>query len=131
MDTALWIVQGFLALVMATAGTAKTVLPREKLATRMHWAASWPRWRIKLLGVAELAGAIGLIAPAATGIAPALTSIAALCLAVLMAGAVHTHQRLKKSFVAPMVIGVLCVVTAIGRWPGANVAAQLWSAARF
>ena len=118
MNTALWIVQGFLALVMATVGTAKTVLPREKLATRMHWAGSWPRWRIKLLGIAELAGAVGLIAPSAMGIAPVLTSIAALCLAVLMAGAARTHQRLGESLVPPLLIGLLCVATAIGRFPG-------------
>lgn len=118
MNMALWIVQGFVALVMAMAGTVKTVLPREKLAMRMHWAATWPRGRIRLLGIAEVAGAVGLVAPAATGIAPFLTPIAALCLAVLMAGAVRTHVRLGESFVPPVVIGLLCVVTAVGRLRG-------------
>jgi len=81
----------------------------------MHWAASWPSGRIKLLGLAELAGAVGLVAPVATGVAPVLTPIAALCLAVLMTGAVRTHQRLREPVVPPLVIGFLCVAVAAGR----------------
>ena len=71
MNAALWTVQISLALVMMV----KLVLPRERLAPRVHWAATWPRWRIKLLGLAELAGAVGLVVPEATGIAPLLTPI--------------------------------------------------------
>lgn len=115
LNTSLWIAQAFVALVVVLAGTTKLVFAREQLEKRMHWAASWPRWRIKLLGLAEVAGAVGLVAPAATGIAPVLTPIAALCLAVLMAGAVRTHQRLGEGFVPAVVIGVLCVGLAAGR----------------
>ena len=98
MNTALWIAQGFVALIVTLTGTAKLVLAREQLARKMHWAATWPRGRIKLLGLAEVAGAVGLVLPTATGIAPVLTPIAALCLAVLMAGAIHTHRRLGEGF---------------------------------
>lgn len=115
MNTALWIVQGFVALVVAITGSSKVVLPREKLARHMHWAASWPRERIKLLGLAEVAGAVGLVIPMATGIAPALTPIAAVCLAVLMAGAIQTHRRLGESFAPATLVGVLCLGIAAGR----------------
>ena len=54
LNTSLWIVQGFVAAVVALAGGVKLILPREPLASKMHWAASWPRWRIKLLGLAEV-----------------------------------------------------------------------------
>ncbi len=81
----------------------------------MHWAPSWPRWRIKLLGLAELAGALGLVAPVATGIAPVLTPVAALCLAALMVGAARTHGRLGEPIVPPLVIGALCLCIAAGR----------------
>lgn len=114
-STLLWVAQGFVALVVALTGTIKLVLPREQLAKRMRWAADWPRGRIKLLGLAEVAGAVGLLLPAATGIAPLLTPIAASCLAVLMVGAVQTHRRLGEGFVPPLVIGVLCVAIAAGR----------------
>jgi hypothetical protein len=109
LNATLWIADGFVAFVTALTGTAKVVLPRETLATRMHWAGAWPRWRIKLLGLAELAGAVGLVVPRATGIAPALTPIAALCVAALMVGAVRTHRRLGEGFVPAAVIGALCV----------------------
>lgn len=115
LNTSLWIAQALVALVVVLAGTTKVVVAREQLEKRMHWAATWPRWRIKLLGLAEVAGAVGLVVPAATGIVPVLTPIAALCLAVLMAGAVRTHQRLGEGFVPAVVIGVLCVGIAAGR----------------
>jgi uncharacterized membrane protein len=117
MNTALWVAQAFVALVVTSTGTAKLVFPRERLARQMHWATAWPRGRIKLLGLAELAGGAGLILPMATGIAPVLTPIAALCLAVLMAGAIRTHQRLGEGFLPAVVIGVLSVAIAAGQAP--------------
>jgi len=81
----------------------------------MHWAATWPPGRIKLLGLAEVAGAIGLVLPAALHTTPALTPIAAGCLAVLMLGAVQTHRRLHESFGSALVVALVCVAIAAGR----------------
>ncbi|HUM12620.1 MAG TPA: DoxX family protein [Myxococcaceae bacterium] len=115
--TALWVVQGLLVAVFTLTGMAKLVVPRETLEKRMHWAATWPRWRIKLLGLAEVLGAIGLVAPAATGLAPALTPLAALCLTILMVGAAATHRKLGERFVPALVIGALCLLVSVGRLP--------------
>ncbi len=115
MNTALWIAQGLVALIMALAGLMKLGLSRERLARRIHWAGSWSRLRIKLLGLAEVAGSIGLLLPAATGIAPFLTPLAAACLGVLMVGAVRTHRQLHENVVAPAILGVLCIFIAVGR----------------
>jgi hypothetical protein len=93
----------------------KVVTPKEKLAEKMHWAATWPPGRIKLLGLAEVAGAIGLVLPAALHIAPALTPLAAVCLAVLGFGAVQTHRRFHESFGPPLVLAFACVAIAAGR----------------
>jgi uncharacterized membrane protein len=112
MTTVLWATQVLVALLFTVTGTVKLVLPREKLQKRMHWAASWPRARIKLLGLAELLGAAGLILPPATGVLPILTPIAAACLGVLMAGAIHTHRRLGETFAPALVVAILCVVLA-------------------
>ena len=111
-NTLIWVAQGLLAVVFTVAGAMKLAVPRERLQLHMHWAKTWPRERIKLLGLAELAGAVGLIVPRATGIAPALTPIAAACLALLMAGAAKTHKEPRESFAPPAVIGILCVVVA-------------------
>jgi len=115
LNTTLWIAQGSVAVVVALAGVVKLIVPREGLASRMHWAVSWPRWRIRLLGFAEVAGAAGLLAPQATGIAPLFTPVAAACLAVLMGGAVATHVRLGEAPAAPAIVGVLCIGIAAGR----------------
>jgi DoxX-like protein len=115
LNSALFIAQGLLAGVFTLTGGAKLLLPRETLEKRMHWAASWPRWRIKLLGLAEALGAIGLVVPGAIGIASALTPVAALCLAVLMAGAVATHRRLGERFLPAVIVGALCLLVGVGR----------------
>lgn len=115
LNTTLWIAQGLVAAVMMLTGAVKLVVPREELAKRMHWSATWPRERIRLLGLAEMAGAVGLVAPQATGIAPLLTPLAALCLAALMAAAVRTHRGLREGFAPAAIVGALCVGIAAGR----------------
>jgi hypothetical protein len=112
----LCVIQGLVAVLIALTGGVKIVMPRERLAERMHWAGSWPRWRIKLLGLAEVLGAVGLVVPAATGIAPVLTPAAAVFLAVLMGGAIQTHRRLREGFAPAAVIGVLCLAIAAVRF---------------
>jgi DoxX-like family len=89
----MWAIQIFLALAFGAAGTMKLVRSKAQLAANPHmgWVHSVPEVQIKLLGVAEVLGAIGLVAPMATGIAPFLTRVAALCLATLMGGAAATH----------------------------------------
>ncbi len=42
MTIALWVAQGFAALVFLLTGALKVVTPKEKLAEKMHWAATWP-----------------------------------------------------------------------------------------
>jgi hypothetical protein len=115
MIVALWVAQGFAALVLLLTGAFKVMTPKEKLVEKMHWAATWPPGRIKALGLAEVAGALGLVLPAALHIAPVLTPIAAVCLAMLLFGAVQTHRRLHESFVPALVLALICVAIAAGR----------------
>ncbi len=115
MHVALWFAQVVAALIFLVTGTLKITMPKAKLVQRMHWAATWPSGRIKLLGLAEVAGAIGLVLPAALHIAPALVPIAAVCLALLMLGAVQTHRRLHESAVPAFLLILVCVAIAVGR----------------
>ncbi|MBX7193389.1 MAG: DoxX family protein [Sandaracinaceae bacterium] len=116
MNLGLWALQVLVALLVALTGALKLVVPRQTLATKMHWAKDWSDGRVKLLGLAEVLGAIGLVVPAATNILPVLTPIAALCLAVLMAGAVQTHRRLGEGFLPALVVLLLCLAIAAGRF---------------
>jgi putative exporter of polyketide antibiotics len=115
MNAVLWILQGLLAFAMFGAGTFKLTTPHSRLAEKMKWAVTWPPARVKLLGLAQVVGAVGLVVPWATGIAPVLTPIAACCVLVLMLGAVKTHADRKEPVVAPVLLAALAVIIALGR----------------
>ena len=113
----MWAIQIFLALAFGAAGTMKLVRSKAQLAANPHmgWVHSVPEDRIKLLGVAEVLGAIGLVAPMAIGIAPFLTRVAAVCLAALMGGAVATHTNRREPAAVATALAVLMIVVAAFR----------------
>jgi uncharacterized membrane protein len=118
MNIVLWILQALLALAVLAAGATKVVTPKSKLRDRMTWVDSFSDTGVKLIGVAEVLGGLGLILPAATGIAPILTPIAAVGIAIVMIGAVITHQRRKENAqVAPSaILLVIALIIAWGRF---------------
>jgi uncharacterized membrane protein YhhN len=69
---------------------------------------------MKLIGAAEILGAIGLIVPALTGILPLLTPIAAFALVIVQVGAAATHIRRKESFVTNLALVALSLFVGIG-----------------
>jgi uncharacterized membrane protein YphA (DoxX/SURF4 family) len=93
MNIVLWVVQILLALVFAMAGIMKVSQPFEKLAQNMEWVKNVGLRGVRLIGILEILGAIGLILPAVTGILPWLTPVAAIGLALTMIGAMITHGR--------------------------------------
>lgn len=116
MQLALWLTSGFLAVAMVAAGGMKLATSRVRLAERMRWARTWKDRDVKLLGLAEVLGGLGLILPHATGLWPVLTPIAASCLVVLMLGAVKTHLDLAEPVVAPAVLASFGLFVALGRF---------------
>jgi uncharacterized membrane protein len=94
VNVVLWIVQAVLALAFAFSGLSKLTQPRQSLIDRgMAYVEDFPQPVIKLIGLLEVLGAIGLVVPAWTGIAPVLTPIAATGFMGLMVGAMITHLR--------------------------------------
>jgi uncharacterized membrane protein YphA (DoxX/SURF4 family) len=117
MDIVAWILQIVLAAAMLGAGAMKLARPKPALVSAgMGYAEDFTDTNIKLIGAVEVLGAIGLILPWLTGIAPILTPLAAVGLALVMAGAVVTHIRRKEQFVPPLVLGVIAVVVAVLRF---------------
>jgi uncharacterized membrane protein YphA (DoxX/SURF4 family) len=115
MNVFLWIVQIALAAAFVLAGVMKATQPKEKLQPNLPWVEDFSAGTVRLIGVAELLGGIGLVLPAATGIAPGLTPIAATCLAVVMVLAATTHIRRKEpSGVA--INAVLFLLAAFVAW---------------
>jgi uncharacterized membrane protein len=117
MNLALWIVQGLLAAAFAVAGLLKLAKTRQQLAEKgMSWTPEFTDLQVKLIGLVEVLGAIGLVVPRLTGILPVLTPVAAFGLVLILGGAVQTHLRHKESPVAPLILGALCVFVALGRF---------------
>ena len=118
MNAVLWIVQAVLAAAFLVAGALKVSQPKQKLTDMMGWPGDFSPNVIKGIGTVELLAAIGLILPAATGIATWLTPLAGVGLAVLMVGAMATHYRRKEPqmIVTNVVIFALAVLVAWGRF---------------
>lgn len=114
MVIALWIVNALLALAFIAAGAMKSARPKAALAASgMAWTEDFGGGSVKLIGIAEVLGGLGLILPLLTGIAPILTPIAATALAVIMIGAVVVHVRRKESATPSLVLGALSIVSAV------------------
>lgn len=118
MNVTLWIIAGLLAVAFLAAGMMKLTTPRAALADKMHWVNNATDGQVKLVGLVEVLGAIGLVLPAIVDITPVLVPLAAIGLALTMVGAVVVHLRDGEGFAAAMpavVLGLLCLVVAWGR----------------
>ncbi|MFE7569191.1 DoxX family protein [Streptomyces sp. NPDC057539] len=93
MNIAYWILAGLLALFYLYAGAMKVFRTRDQLRPMMAWVDRIPMPAVRGIGVAEVLGAIGLILPPLTGIAPVLALAAAVSLVVLQTGAIAVHLK--------------------------------------
>jgi uncharacterized membrane protein len=85
MNIALWVVQGLLALAfLAVAGMKLFAYEKYKAMSERNVPSGLTRGLVAFIGVAELAGAIGIVLPMAAGIAPWLSAWAAVGLPTVM-----------------------------------------------
>ncbi len=114
MTIVFWIIAGFAALGFLAVGLMKLVRSKAALASSgMGWVQDFPPTSIKLIGLAEVLGAVGLIVPVLTGIAPILSPLAGICLAIAMAGAVRVHTRRNEPRTAPILFGSLALLSSV------------------
>ena len=118
MNTALWVVQGLLALAFFMTGIMKITQPREKLQERMAYVEDFSPAVIRGIGILEALAAIGLILPALTSVLPILTPLAAAGLVLTMIGAALTHLRRNEYplIIMNLVLLVLAIFVAYGRF---------------
>jgi hypothetical protein len=108
MTIAFWIVAGLATVAFFGAGLMKLLRPVPALKDAgMGWVDDYSSTTVKLIALAEVAGAIGLLVPVATGIVPVLSLVAGVALTVLMAGAIAVHIRRKESPIAAIVLTAL------------------------
>ena len=112
MNVAIWILQGLGAALFLMAGIMKLIKPNAEMKEQMGWVDDFSQGQIRLIGIAEILGSLGLILPGLLNIMPSLTAWAALGLTLLMAGASYTHMRRKEknAAVPPLVIVALVML---------------------
>ena len=117
MNIALWIVQALLAAAFVLVGSMKASRPLETLSKSMAWVLAVPAGLVRFIGIAELLGAIGLILPMVTNIAPGLTVAAAAGLVLIQACAIVFHVSRHEARVVPanVVLLLLAAFVVIGR----------------
>lgn len=124
MNIASWIVQGLLAIAFVMAGGMKLFTSHAELAEAMPWVNDVPNWLPKFIGLAEILGAIGLIAPAATRIRPELTTYAAYGLIAVMVLAAIFHLTRSEPIIPNIVLTALAGFVAWVRTSKAPIAAK-------
>lgn len=117
LNIGLWSAQILLAALYGMVGVMKLTQPIPELTAIMGWPGLMPAAVVRLIGLAELAGALGLILPMVTKILPRLTILAALGLVAVQVGAMATHISLGEYSVLPVnvVLLALAVFIAHGR----------------
>ncbi len=121
MNTITWIAQGVLAFAMLGAGLMKLAKDRKALLASgpaMAWAEDFSDGGVKLIGALEVAGAVGLVLPWALNIAPVLTPLAGVGVALLLVGAavVHLRRQEAKAVGAPIFLAALGAFVAVSRF---------------
>jgi len=98
MNTILWLCQALLALEFGYSGFCKSTLSEAALVHEKGQTGveGLPMPFIRFIGVAEIAGAIGILLPWWFGIARVLTPVAAVCFAVIMVFAAPIHIKRKE-----------------------------------
>lgn len=123
MNITLWILQVLLAAAFAAHGWMLVSPPPELLAMMNEQLGV--AFRL-FLGVAEIAGAVGLLLPALTRKLPWLTPVAAACLAFVVASATVLHVVRSETgpAVTTAVLFLLAAFVAYGRWRVRPIAAR-------
>ena len=118
----LWVAQVLLALAFGAAGAMKLAVPIAEIAKNMPWVADMPGL-VRFIGASEVAGALGMLLPSLTRIAPKLTPLAAVGLLTIMvlAAAFHASRGEYGEIPVNAVLGGIAAFVAWGRFRAAPI----------
>lgn len=91
MTVAYWTIAALLALLYLYSGGLKVLRTPDQLRPMMGWIDTMPLRLVRVIGVLEVLGALGLILPPLTGIAPALALASAIGLLLIQVGGISLH----------------------------------------
>jgi hypothetical protein len=100
------VIQVVLGLLLSVGGLLKLTLPYAKYSNLRYvgWAKEFKPAHIRLIGVLEMSGGVGLAAPLYFDSLTMLTPLAAVGIALYMSGAMATHLRRSEY---PQIAGIL------------------------
>lgn len=113
MNTVIWIMQVFLAAFFILPGMGKIRNSKQQHIEDGHIKANASVIPIRVLGILELLGCVGIILPWLTNILPILTPITALCFCLIMMAGLFVHLKRKEHKMLPMLIIVATVSLAV------------------
>lgn len=119
MNVTLWIGQILLAAIFLYSGSLKSTQSRDRMIETGQTAAKIvPLPIMRLAGVSELFGVLGVILPWATGIARVLTPVAAagFCVVMILAATVHTRLREPRNVATNAGILAVAAFVSVGRF---------------
>jgi uncharacterized membrane protein YphA (DoxX/SURF4 family) len=122
----LWVAQIAAAGLFCMSGVVKLTTPIPELSAMMPWTGELSPTFVRVIGLVDLAGGLGLILPSLTRILPRLTVVAALCCIMLQVLAAGFHSLRGEFAVLPLNALLLGLVVFIfwGRWNRAPIAAR-------
>ncbi len=116
MNIALWVSQGILAFAFIAAGGMKLLAyPKYRAMLEKTGPTTLTSGTITFIGIAELAGAVGVVLPMAANVAPWLSVWAAAGLAVIMLSATVFHIRRREPPIMTAVLFLLAIFVVYGR----------------
>ncbi|WGD29651.1 DoxX family protein [Ancylobacter sp. WKF20] len=115
LRASIWLAQLAVAGLFCMSGVMKISTPIPELSAMMPWTGQLPATFVRIIGLIDLAGGIGILLPALTRIKPQLTVAAALGCVVLQALAFCFHAMRGEFAVLPLNV-VLFALSAFVLW---------------
>ncbi|MEQ6332650.1 DoxX family protein [Sphingobium sp. MK2] len=117
LNIALWVAQALVGLPFTLFGFMKLTSPIAELAKTVPWVADYSEAFVRMMGVVDMAGGLGMLLPAITRIKPQLTIYAAMGCMALQICAMIFHVLRGEAMVTPLnlVFFALAAFTFWGR----------------
>ncbi len=115
MVIAYWIVAALLVVMYLYSGGIKLVRSADQLRPMMAWVDTMPLAVVRVIGLLEVLGAVGLILPPLAGVLTWLTAAAAVGLVLVQVGGITVHLRRGEVRVLGLNVALL-VLAAIEVW---------------
>jgi len=119
LNIAIWIGEVILMGIFGYTGYMKTFMPISELSMTIPWTGDVPMAMVRLIGICEIAGALGLILPPVIKFLPGiLTPMASMGLMTIMLFAMIFHSMRGEMQALPInvVLGGIALFVSWGRY---------------